>query len=305
MATDEVTAGQDRLALFKEYLAEPRFRIKLDDTVNTNLREALRETADDRFPPNGRIESGEDVAARLKAYEEAIRPLQENAVLLGRWATAEQLPTLSKLMTRMADGCAELKSGTTIWLNMRWYPLCLLAYSAGVAALSAENYAAFAGAHLARIDAQTRRRGETTLPVVVPVTDAMVEMASAWKAMAGQENLRAPQSEYIFKILGPVLDELLFLGGSFEQIFDRYEILRALMYADLTDGGWGPVGRFGWKHYGRGSDGSPYMALRAEAEHQREQWGPIRAGLFRGSYTRFEEVAKKFEAELLSKLNWY
>ena len=37
MATDEAVAGQDPLAQFKDYLADPRFRIKLDDLVNTNV----------------------------------------------------------------------------------------------------------------------------------------------------------------------------------------------------------------------------------------------------------------------------
>lgn len=162
MATepDRPAAGEDELGMFKDYLAEPRFRIRLDDLVNVNVRAALRLIGEEQSPPNGRIETGKDVAARLLAYEEAIRPLQANAVLLGKWATAEQRPTLASLMARMADNCGQAQSGTTVWLNMRWYPLSLLAYSAGIAALSAQNYAAFVAAHTARVDTQARRRGD-------------------------------------------------------------------------------------------------------------------------------------------------
>lgn len=302
---EETAAGQDQLARFKECLSEPRFRIRLDDQVNAGVRDALGLTGDDRFPPNGRVETGEDVAARLKAYEDVLRPLLAQAALLGKWATAEQRPTLANLMVRMADNCLKAQGGTTIWLNMRWYPLSLLCYSAGIAALSVENYAAFAAAHTARIETQTRRRGEAAPPVVVPLVDAMMDMGPGWKSLPGHERNRVPESEYMFKTLHPVLDDLLFLGASYEYLFDRYEVLRSLLYADLTDGGWGPVGRFGWKHCGRGSNGSPYVSLRAEAEQQKDQWGPIRAGLFRGAYARFDNVAKKFEMEILGKLNWY
>lgn len=140
--------------------------------------------------------------------------------------------------------------------------------------------------------------------MIQPVVEAMIDLGQAWKAVPRQERNYAPESEYMFKCLRPVLDDLLFLGGGYEQLFDRYEILRALVFADLTDSGWAPVGRFGWKHMGRGSDGSPFAGLLAEAEQQRDAWGPIRAGLFRGSYARFDQVAKKFASERLSKLQW-
>jgi len=113
-----------------------------------------------------------------------------------------------------------------------------------------------------------------------------------------------PESEHLFKILRPVLDDLLFLGAGYERLFDRYEILRSLIYADMTDGGWGPVGRFGWKYVGRGRQDNPYSELLAEAEQQRDEWGPIQAGLFHRSYARFEQTAVKLEKEVLSKLNW-
>lgn len=305
MATDEAATGQDQLAMFKDYLAEPKYRIKLDDVVSANVRSVLRLISDDQFPLNGPNVGGEAVVTRLKAYEDAVRPILENAALLGRWATTEQLPTLSKLMMRTADNCVKTKGGATAWLNMRWYPLSLLAHAAGVAALSAENYAALAASHLARIETETRRRNEANVPIVVPLADSMSEMEPWWKSLPGYERLRVAGSEYMFKILRPMLDELLFLGGGYEEVFDRYEILRALMYADLTDGSWAPVGRFGWKHYSWGSDGSPFAAVRAEAEQQRDQWGPIRVGLFRGTYARFEHVAKRFETEHLNRLGWH
>ncbi|MGL6075206.1 MAG: hypothetical protein ACRC8S_13685 [Fimbriiglobus sp.] len=302
---DQPATGDDELSLFKDYLAEPRFRIRLDDLVIANVRVALRLTGDEHFSPNGRIETGKDVVARLQAYEDTLRPLQANAVLLGKWATAEQRPTLAGLMSRMAENCTQPQSGTTIWLNMRWYPLSLLAYSAGIAALSAENYAAFVAVHTARVDTQTRRRGDAPVPVIQPVVEAMVDLGQAWKAVPGQEQKYTPESEYMFKFLRPVLNDLLFLGGGYEQLFDRYEILRALVFADLTDSGWAPVGRFGWKHSGRGSEGSPFAGMLGEAEQQKDAWGPIRAGLFRGSYARFDQVAKKFASERLDKLRGF
>ena len=58
------------------------------------------------------------------------------------------------------------------------------------------------------------------------------------------------------KRVQPQFDDLLFLGKSYEAMFDRFEIMLALVHADLLSQSanhvWGPFGRFAWKHRGRG-----------------------------------------------------
>ena len=129
----------------------------------------------------------------------------------------------------------------------------------GIASLAAENCRAFAAAHSKSIDARTRRFGSRSVNIVVPVVNAMREVAdtSAWRHVEEYKQKRVPESEHLFRILRPVLDDLLFLGTSYERMFDRYEILRTLIYADVSDSGRGPVGRFGWKYCGGGKD-NPY-----------------------------------------------
>lgn len=294
------------LSTFKDNLAESRLRIRLDDQVNGDVSTALARMSDEQFSFNTPTITGENFVARLAAYEEAVRTLQVKAALLGKWANPEQLPTLTTMVARISEHGVGAHSGSSLWLDLRQYPLSLLLYSVGIASLAAENYRAFAAAHLKRIDARTRRVGNTAVAVVVPVVDAMMEAANTnvWRHVEEYKQKRVPQSDYLFKTLRPVLDELLFLGANYEHLFDRYEILRSLIYADATDGSWGPVGRFGWK-YCRDDKDNPYAALCAEAAHQKNSWGPLQAGLFCGSHTRFNEVATRFEQELLKRLQWY
>jgi hypothetical protein len=80
------------------------------------------------------------------------------------------------------------------------------------------------------------------------------------------------------------------------------------LYADIENRAgrvWGPVGRFGWKHRSRLGAQSPFTALRAEAASQRDNWPPIRGGLFGGEYARFEKIADRFDKELLQQLPWF
>ncbi len=292
-------AAHEQLERFKEYLAAPRFRIKLDDLVTDAVRETIVRTSADKFPSDQRVRTGEDVLSLLNAYELAVRPIQAFAVLLGKWATAEQRMTLANLLARLSDPCA-----ATHGSSFRWYPISLLTYSAGIAALSAENYPAFAAVHAQRIDSKSKRVADTAVPFLVPVVEAMLDLAQAnvWKCIAGQPGRSSPESNYMAKALKPALDGLLFLGNSYDQVFDRYEVLRTWMYADFTEADWAPVGRYVEKYELR-SKGSPYYELRAEAEAQRDQWGPLKAGLFRGSYTRFEQSVMKIEKTFLGRIN--
>jgi hypothetical protein len=300
----EIVGADGNLGAFKDYLSEPRFRIRLDDQVNAAVRAALAEMSGEKFPLNTPHVNGEDFAARLAAYEVAVLPLQAKAALLGKWATPEQLPTLTHMLVRMSDGCADAQHGQSLWMDLRIYPLSLLLYSVGVASLAAENYRAFAAAHLKRIDARPRRSRGRGANIVVATVDAMQNVTStnAWRHVEEYKDKRVPESEHMFKVLRPVLDDLLFLGTSYERLFDRYEVLRALIYADATDAGRGPVGRFGWKYCG--GQENPYADVRAEAAQEKDAWGAVRSGLFQGSYERFEQTAAKYEKEVLGRLNW-
>ncbi len=304
----DLTNEEEHTGILKEYLSEPRYRIKLDDLVNSKVRSAHRQTGEEKIPLGVSIKTGEEVSARLKAYEDGIRVLQPSAILLGKWSTGDQRSTLANMLARMSDNCTSIPlGGKETLVGMRWYPLSILMYSAGIAALSAENYEALAVIHLIKVDASTRRIGSRGVPLTVPVVEAMVNLAESnvWKILPGHQQNYAPESEYRFKALQPILEDLLFLGAGYEDLFDRYEILRSLTYLDLTDRSWAPVGRFGWKCSRYSGQDNPYTALRAEADLQQDRWGPIRAGMFRGSYPRFFETAAKFEEQVLRRVNWF
>jgi hypothetical protein len=90
--------------------------------------------------------------------------------------------------------------------------------------------------------------------------------------------------------------------------FDRFEVLLALEHAEQyarERGGraWGPIGRFGWK-YQQIDNSSPLHMIISEAKAEGNSWPPLRAGLFRGSIERFNEIASQYSS-LLAKLGWW
>ena len=84
-----------------------------------------------------------------------------------------------------------------------------------------------------------------------------------------------PRSEYLLKLLQPLLDDALFLGTDYESSFDRFEVLYALEHAHHYSSEqfgriWGPVGRFAWKEYSSHQEGPftmQYKKRKAKGVH--------------------------------------
>ena len=285
----------------KQLLPAPNEHIRLDDFISTHIRAALEATSLERFSVQSIDVTKDAFASRIAAYEEAVANVATIAVLMGRWCTAEQLPILEKMLSRLAEG-DKGSSGRTLWLNLGWYPILYLMYSAGVAALTAGNYPALARVLTTPVHAGLRD-GDELLPLVVPVIGNLSDIADSFKLLPGHDRHYVARSEHLRTQQQPLVEDLLFLGRAYDQHFDRFEMFLALTYADATDSDWGPPGRFAWKHGSPTHSRSPFVALMEEATRTGDDWPPVKAGLFKGSTQRFLDVAGKY-MELLIRIGW-
>ncbi len=287
----------------KEYLSDTRFRIRLHDVVSQKIREALAETNVEKFPVQGMAASHEEVARRLRRYETAVSSLITVVTLLARWGDNAHRKVLEMVFSRLRDGHTS-ENGLNIYLAMQWYPMSLLAYVGGVAAVAAEDYRNLSAVLLAPSRDSTR---DLEKPLIVPMVEGVLELdrLDAFKQLPGHDRYYFPRSEFMFKAVQPHLDDHLYLGQAYEHCFDRFEIFVALTYADQmhSEGNktWGPLGRFGWK---RKRHNDPLTLLMNEANGRKEKWAPLEAGFFGGSYARFEEVVRGFR-KLVSSLTWH
>ena len=124
----------------------------------------------------------------------------------------------------------------------------------------------------------------------------LVEIDQNFRVIPGRDRDRYPRGEHLLAILREPLDRLLFLGAGFESLFDRFEVLLALAFADLRDPNgegdvWGPFGRFVYKQ--RRSN-SPMNTLIEEATAAGSSWPLLASGLFGGQSSRFARVAETY-----------
>lgn len=286
----------------KELLSAPANQIKLDDFVSQYIKKFLTDTDLQLFPVQNINFQKEEFFTRLQKYEESTKDLQQIVILLARWGSSqEHLLLLEKIFVRLAEA-DKGSSGLTIWINLGWYPIQLLMYSAGIAALSARKYDVLKIV-LATPVLAPRPIEKKYLPLIAITAPALANTHDAFKLMPGQETKYVPRSEHIFQLLQPLFDSLLFLGKSYEEIFDDFEVCSALVYSDIAERDWFPVGRFGWK-YRHGAINNHFDRMIEEANREKEKWTPLRAGLFRGSLENFLSVSEAIKKRL-NEISWF
>lgn len=292
---------RSKVARAKLLLAQPERAIELHDFVIDEVKHFLASTGQDSFKADGSFEV-EELLARLAKYETHTLDLAVIEGCIAYWAATPHRQILRKALARSVDRL-ETVGGLTVWLNLRWYPLVLQIYCAGIAAVAAERYDTLADVFFAEI-----RTPEGSRPAFRAVADAMLEFTRAdlFKRVPEHERYHTPMSEYLFKLLQPRLDDALFVGRGYDDAFDEFEVLLALACAQVHEkeqgSVWGPVGRFGWKQ--RRGRTSPLANVVSRAKEQGQQWAPFQAGLFGTDLDGFVRVADSY-GELVRGLHWY
>jgi hypothetical protein len=285
----------------KELASDPKAHIRLFDAVAGQVRAACERLSQDGFLPNSGY-TIDELNRRLVACTEAIAPLQETHIVVARWANIkEHLSTLRMAVTRLSE-LNYSESGLNVWIALKWYPITRLLYAAGIAALDGDNYMSLAALlmPLMRRDSSGMPRQEIVRKAISGFREGSLD--ERFRQLPGLDRHRTPISDHFFEALRPELERVLYMGNSFEEKFDRFEIFYSLIYADLQrrQGGnaWGPIGRFGWNNRDITNE------LVQEVEALADQWPPLKAGLFSGSPVEFKSTVEQFKKGALAHLHW-
>lgn len=288
----------------KTLLSSDSGSIELADLLTNEVRRFLSITSADSFPSSGQF-STQEMLERLGRYEDAAADLSILLACVTHWGKEIHKSTLQKCIARSADRL-DVHSGLTIWLELRWYPLILEFYTAGIAAMDAQRLDNLAVLFNTKLSNSEQQNKNETFAEAISNSILQLIRSDVFKSLPGHERHFVPLSEYLFKILQPKLDDTLFLGKNYETAFDEFEVYFSLAIADIElEAGrqaWGPTGRFGWKH-NRYSNG-PLSRIIAEATSKKESWPPLKAGMFGGDFMRFDKVATEYLA-FIGRLRWF
>jgi hypothetical protein len=295
----------DQIEHFKDLLSEPKQIIKLNDFVAQATKTIVSELNQSKFGVQTALNNNEFID-RMHAYEEATQSMLVTEMLLGRWAHSQQSQIATIPFRRIAGAIAP-SGGNGSLLAARWYPALLLLYAGCIGAVAGDNYQIIY--KLTQISGLPNPYGRNNDDLLlISVFRTMGEIDDGFKLFPGLAKRFTPRSEYIYTLLEPSAEDILYIGTDYESIFDRVEMFLSLEYIHLkhpeTIGKdeWtsAPVGKFGWKNL----HSNPLNQLIAEAEAAGESWPPLQAGLFGGSIGRFRELAGGL-SRLVNRLGWF
>jgi hypothetical protein len=284
----------------KRYLVDDRHKIRLHDLVMEVVSKLDEQLSDAQFNLM-EIETEEELKRRVERYQALTEILLGIMITGSYWGEQTHLSLWTQCLERLAY-LPNPYHGRSQWTRLRLYPALLLLYGGGIAALAHRKYDTFA-AFLTKAVARSEN-GEQPLVVSVHIWTVM-EHSIAQQLPDMQKHI-SPLSDHLYSFLREPLKEYLPLEIRYQECFDRFEYLLALVHADLTRNNqwnvWSPIGCFGWR--GRGAmrlDAPPIMkVIESEVAEQGEDWPLFKAGLFNGSVERFQETKRAFDTWMLN-----
>jgi len=291
------------VATLKKFIAEDRYSVRLHDLIfdeAENVHSAI--SAINKGILGHGIKNSE-IPNIYNNYRQAATTLIELFVHGCFWSRPE---TDSLFSTAIQQVCRQptIQSGSVLHEGFAHYVGLVLLYAGGVTSIGAGKFKLFESLLI-----QTKLRDQRrTAPLALALSWSSLTDFS--KTIFPTERKWTPLSEHMFIAIREPLRQYFPDDAEYDDMFDRFEYMLALLVADQRSkpssplAFWGPVGRFGWKAVRRAYEGSIVAVIDSEIKSLGADWPPLQAGLFGGSLDRLESV-RTTVSDALAKLQWY
>jgi hypothetical protein len=267
----------------KRYLPDPKYRIQLHDLIVEERERLYDKLFSDEFSAQKEF-NPEELTRRFRLYESTSKTLRDLIIAGCYFGERDQGPLWIESIERIAS-LPGPEAGLSVWTDLRRYPALLLLYGGGLGALAAKRYGTL-------VDLLTKPRvriGDREHPMLSRIDPTNILDARVIQMLPGMERKKTPMSQYLELLLRESLSYVIPDDRMFVQTFDRFEYLLAAVYMDLIERlQWAPTGCFAWRY--EMNDYSPAQLIAREIANEKENWAPLKAGMFGGSLARANEV---------------
>lgn len=245
---DYIDISKSKINEFKELLSDSKNRIKINEMINKEIQETISKliiisqfssTYDDKILVN-----------IILKYNQSVNLLMQMLVLLIYYGDSLYDSLIKKILDKLAN--VKNTNGIEIYIKLQYYP-CLIAYYISIiACIESNNIKLLKEILDLNKDIGVNRYIDTN-NLLVNVSSSISEISNYFKVFSPDQNYKYPFSEYIYVLLQPELDDLLFLGDEYEKDFLNTEMIISVLNAlirykcDYDERVWGTLGRFNYK----------------------------------------------------------
>lgn len=245
------------VAMLKEYLPEPRHRIRLADLINRELRRTLEVLDGPGFPLHD-IHAGV-FEGQVKRYETAVSVLVHMAYAAGRWSSPEQTAPWRDVIITLAKRAASSRGGMVLLIDLMRYPAVLVLYAFGLGAVAGGNHAQFRLLTSTPLALRSHDVDSLTVGDVLNAASFISDGGQGrFKMVEAYKTRTVAASDRIADVLRPVVRHELVDEAAFDHAFACVELVLALGYAERHMGDkagnhfWAPTGRYVYQDGTRG-----------------------------------------------------
>lgn len=291
------------IARAKKYLKNSNGLIDLEELVESEVKRANKRITDiadynTRFDKN----TFEHFSENHIAAVEILLPLLIN---ITRWSKKEHYNIVLSAIQRLATPPFQVgKSFSENTIKLHYLAATFLFYAVGIASLIYKKFDLLDKLYkLKKPDNKFLRSYDRLL--IVNTNSSNInkdDLNSIWGS-----RYHTPYSDFLCKTINPQFDEQLINQIEFESYFDIFEYLLSLHYWILIkpvfDNKWTPYGSFKWRRLRGSFDDTEtiYKDFFRDADEMKDNWEPIKKGMFDGTFNLYEETKKEVD-DFLSKI---
>lgn len=283
----------------KRYLRDPNCAIRLRDLVIEERERTFAALGDADFPLDSPFtspqERAKELEIRLAKYEAALQPLLGLMITGCYWGNESHIDLWTGCIERM--GNHPQLPGLVPLLKLRLYPALLLFYGGGIAALARKNYATLASLFKRPI----LRTESKNNHLFLSLNQLEVLNGDLPRLVPKFGKSSTPLSLHLFSQLRQAMGNLVGQDQEYEETFDRFEYLAALVHLDMRTKSnsqrFAPPGIFAWRdeHFSNAA----LAKCEAEIESAGDNWPPLKTGLLDGGFVRAKQVKGELHAWIL------
>lgn len=254
---NEKNSIEDLLADVKLYVADPKYRIQLDELVLEETRKLTEKMTGDGFNVYGQWDASV-FSTQVEYCECATKRLALTLGILGRWGESPEEDHAVNVLLHTYRALSDDISGYSVWINLRIYSVVLLLVAYGLALTHSNRWSTIRNLLNIRIT----DRNEEPIRIVenLNLSSWHTIDESVWRTLDGLRDRRTPISDHVCDLMATWNSGILGVVPDFEELFDLWDVLASLIYAEsFFDGtshegtsrdemiNWIPLGRARWR----------------------------------------------------------
>lgn len=238
----------------------------------------------------------EVVKNRIDYYEQildTLLPLLINGVY---WAKTDDEKFFLDILKRISEPFDNYNS-YKIFYGLHYYPSLLVLYALGLAAIKGEKYSFLNELFNVKMK-ENKESYSRYINLIRKVTPCNPDLEGL--QVIG-DKYKLPLGLLISERIRPYCNEIIPSNNEFDEMFDIFEYIFSLNYKHLIKVDWCPYGSYKHKIMDQYSyNDSNLKSFFDKAEQEKNDWLPIKSGMFNGSYEEYKKAKQETDKFLRS-----